>query len=57
VQPEVRPVPDGDHGEIVLWLLRRCIQQRPEPNLYLERGLGNGKYRGHLTRADRDSSA
>jgi hypothetical protein len=50
-------VPDGDHGEIVLWLLRRCIQQRPEPNLYLERGLGIEKYRGHLTRADRDSSA
>ena len=36
---EVKPVPDGDHGEIVMWLLRRCMQQRPELGLYPEQGL------------------
>lgn len=25
---EVKPVPDGDHGEIVMWLLRRCIIEK-----------------------------
>ncbi|MFE0130368.1 Uma2 family endonuclease [Streptomyces sp. NPDC059037] len=36
---EVKPVPDGDHGEIVMWLLRQCMQQRPELGLYPEQGL------------------
>ncbi|CAL9481435.1 hypothetical protein SUDANB106_03075 [Streptomyces sp. enrichment culture] len=49
---EVKPVPDGDHDEIVMWLLRRCIQQRPELNLYLERGLRIEKYRGGRARPD-----
>lgn len=35
----VKPVPDGDHGEIVMWLLRQCLQQRPELGLYPEQGL------------------
>ncbi len=46
----VKPVPDGDHGEIVMWLLERCMAQRPELRLYPEQGLivekyGNGRAR------------
>ncbi|MFI9307916.1 Uma2 family endonuclease [Streptomyces triculaminicus] len=36
---EVKPVPDGNHGEIAMWLLEQCMQQRPDLRLYLERGL------------------
>jgi Uma2 family endonuclease len=36
---EVKPVPDGDHGEIVMWVLERCLAQRPELRLYPEQGL------------------
>jgi Uma2 family endonuclease len=36
---EVKPVPDGDHGEIVMWLLQLCLRQRPELGLYPEQGL------------------
>lgn len=36
---EVKPVPDGDHDEITMWVLRQCMQQRPELALYPERGL------------------
>ncbi|WP_331281423.1 Uma2 family endonuclease [Streptacidiphilus albus] len=36
---EVKPVPDGDHGEIVMWVLERCLVQRPELRLYPEQGL------------------
>lgn len=24
---EVKPVPDGDHGEIIMWLLRQCMMR------------------------------
>ncbi|GAA2387808.1 Uma2 family endonuclease [Streptomyces glaucosporus] len=46
----VKPVPDGDHGEIIRWLLKRCMVQRPESYLYPEQGLivekyGNGRAR------------
>ncbi|HEX5568326.1 MAG TPA: Uma2 family endonuclease [Streptomyces sp.] len=34
-----KPVPDGDRGEIVMWLLERCLAQRPELRLYPEQGL------------------
>lgn len=36
---EVKPVPDGDHGAIVMWLLERCLQQRQDLRLYPEQGL------------------
>ncbi|MER7578906.1 Uma2 family endonuclease [Kitasatospora sp. NPDC097691] len=47
----VKPVPDGDHGRIVQWLLRICIQARPE--LYLhDQGLRIQGYRGGFARPD-----
>ncbi|WP_409234859.1 Uma2 family endonuclease [Streptomyces sp. PA5.6] len=36
---EVRPVRDGNHGEIVMWLTRQCMQQRPELGLYSGQGM------------------
>ena len=36
---QVKPVPDGNHGEIVTWLSERCMQYRPELWLYAEQGL------------------
>lgn len=36
---KVKPVPDGNHREIVMWLLRQCMRQRPELSLYPEQGL------------------
>ncbi|MFI9806552.1 Uma2 family endonuclease [Streptomyces sp. NPDC052301] len=35
----VKAMPDGNHGEIFMWLLRQCMQQRPELNLMPERGV------------------
>jgi Uma2 family endonuclease len=35
----VKPVPDGDHGRIIAWLTRICIQARPELWLYPDQGL------------------
>ncbi len=42
---EVKPVPDGDHGAIFMWLLRQCMQQRPELDLHPEQGLKVEQYR------------
>lgn len=49
---EVKPVPDGDHGEIIMWLLRQCMQQRPESGLYVEQGLKIESYRKGRARPD-----
>ena len=49
---EVKPVPDGDHGEIVMWLLRQCMQQRPELGLYPEQGLLIDGYRAGRAKPD-----
>ncbi|MFE2411531.1 Uma2 family endonuclease [Kitasatospora sp. NPDC059408] len=47
----IKPVPDGDHGRIVQWLVRICIQARPE--LYLhDQGLKLQGYRGGNARPD-----
>ncbi|MFF3002792.1 Uma2 family endonuclease [Kitasatospora sp. NPDC057940] len=47
----VKPVPDGDHGRMIQWLLRICIQARPE--LYLhDQGLKIQGYRGSFARPD-----
>lgn len=49
---EVKPVPDGDHGEIIMWLLRQCMQQRPELGLYPEQGLLIEGYRAGRAKPD-----
>ncbi|MGY1452197.1 Uma2 family endonuclease [Streptomyces sp. SS8] len=49
---EVKPVPDGDHGAIVMWLLKQCMRQRPELALYPEQGIKVEKYRGGRARPD-----
>ncbi|PBC78134.1 Uma2 family endonuclease [Streptomyces sp. TLI_235] len=44
----VKAVPDGDHDEIIRWVMEQCMQQRPDLWLYPERGLRVGTYRkGH----------
>ncbi|MCC3768794.1 Uma2 family endonuclease [Streptomyces sp. UNOC14_S4] len=47
-----KPAPDGDHSEIVAWLLRRCMQVRPELGLYTTRGLKVEAYRRGRARPD-----
>ncbi|MEV0261538.1 Uma2 family endonuclease [Streptomyces sp. NPDC050617] len=49
---EVKPVPDGDHGTIFMWLLRQCMQHRPELDLYPEQGLRVETYRKGRARPD-----
>jgi Uma2 family endonuclease len=48
----VKAVPDGDHGAIVMWLLRRCMQSRPELDLHIEQGLRVESYRSGHARPD-----
>ncbi|MFK0194421.1 Uma2 family endonuclease [Kitasatospora sp. NPDC090308] len=48
----VKPVPDGDHGEIVMWLLERCLAQRPDLRLYPEQGLQVANHRNGLAKPD-----
>ncbi|MFJ7246387.1 Uma2 family endonuclease [Kitasatospora sp. NPDC098652] len=47
----VKPVPDGDHGLITEWLMRICIQSRPELWLY-DQGLKVETCRGGHARPD-----
>ncbi|MET9511009.1 Uma2 family endonuclease [Streptomyces flavidovirens] len=49
---EVKAMPDGNHGEIFMWLLRQCMQHRPDLNLMPERGLKVEKYRKGRARTD-----
>ncbi|WP_327362385.1 Uma2 family endonuclease [Streptomyces sp. NBC_01296] len=49
---EVKPVPDGDHGAIFMWLLRQCMQHRPELDLHPEQGLKVEQYRTGRARSD-----
>jgi Uma2 family endonuclease len=49
---QVKPVPDGNHQTIVMWLLKQCMQQRPELELYPEQGIRVEKYRRGRARAD-----
>ncbi|WP_190131729.1 Uma2 family endonuclease [Streptomyces mashuensis] len=42
---EEKPVPDGDHSAITMWLIRQCMQARPELDLYPTQGLKVGEYR------------
>lgn len=48
----VKPVPDGDHDEIVKWLQKRCLRQRDDLWLYPERGLVIETYRTGRARPD-----
>ncbi|GAA2145273.1 Uma2 family endonuclease [Kitasatospora kazusensis] len=48
----VKAVPDGDHGAIIMWLLRQCMQQRPELDLHIEQGLRVEQYRSGCARPD-----
>ncbi|MFD4699980.1 Uma2 family endonuclease [Streptomyces niveus] len=45
-------VPDGDHGRIIEWLLRVCMQSRPELFLYPDQGLKVQAYRSGRARPD-----
>ncbi|MBV7245285.1 Uma2 family endonuclease [Streptomyces sp. MW-W600-10] len=49
---EVKPVPDGDHGTIFMWLLRQCMQHRPDLDLHPEQGLMVETYRQGRARPD-----
>lgn len=50
---EAKPVADGDHDTIIMWLLRQCMQTRPELDLYVtNRGLKIGGYRNGRARPD-----
>lgn len=49
---KVKPVPDMPHGAIVMWLIRMCMQQRPELALYPEQGLKVKTYREGRAKAD-----
>ncbi|MFJ3927129.1 Uma2 family endonuclease [Streptomyces sp. NPDC090022] len=41
----VKAMPDGDHGRIVQWLLRICLQSRPELFLHPGQGVKVEEYR------------
>jgi Uma2 family endonuclease len=47
-----RVVPDGDHGRIIEWLTRICLQSRPELWLYPDQGLKVQAYRNGRARPD-----
>ena len=47
-----KPGPDGDHGEIVRWITRQCLQLRPDLWLYPERGLIIESYRQGRAKPD-----
>ncbi|MFF7648255.1 Uma2 family endonuclease [Streptomyces sp. NPDC007983] len=49
---EVKPAPDGDHDDIIMWLVEKCMQQRPDLWLYRERGLKTESYRKGRARPD-----
>ncbi|MCC3779090.1 Uma2 family endonuclease [Streptomyces sp. UNOB3_S3] len=49
---KVKPVPDGSHGAIAVWLAKQCMQQRPDLSLYPEQGLKVGTYRKGRARTD-----
>lgn len=49
---QVKPVPDGNRGTIVMWLLRQCMQRRPELSLFPDQGLAIETYRKGRARLD-----
>ncbi|MFD8549964.1 Uma2 family endonuclease [Streptomyces sp. NPDC059649] len=51
-QVRSKPMPDGDHGRIIQWLTRICMQHRPELWLDATQGLRVQPYRGGRARPD-----
>ncbi|MFI6009760.1 Uma2 family endonuclease [Streptomyces sp. NPDC051243] len=49
---QVKPVPDGNHSEIYMWLLEQCMHLRSDLRLHPERGLKTEAYRKGRARAD-----
>ncbi|MFE0675240.1 Uma2 family endonuclease [Streptomyces sp. NPDC058867] len=49
---EVKRVTDGDHNTIVAWLARRCMQTRPDLDLYSGQGLRVDAYREGRAKPD-----
>ncbi|MEV7115737.1 Uma2 family endonuclease [Streptomyces anulatus] len=49
---QVKPVPNGNHAEIVKWLQKLCMQHRPDLWLYPEQGLAVETYRKGRARPD-----
>ncbi|MFI2641409.1 Uma2 family endonuclease [Streptomyces sp. NPDC018610] len=45
-------VPDGDYNTIDMWLMRQCMQARPDLDLYQGQGLKVEKYRKGRARPD-----
>jgi Uma2 family endonuclease len=48
----VKAVPDGDHDEIIRWVMKQCLQQRPGLWMYTEQGLRVEMYRTGRARPD-----
>jgi Uma2 family endonuclease len=48
----VKAVPDGDHDSIMMWLVEKCMQQRPDLWLHPERGLVVESYRNGRAKPD-----
>ncbi|MET8905114.1 MULTISPECIES: Uma2 family endonuclease [unclassified Streptomyces] len=48
----VKPMTDGDHNSIVSWLAKRCMQMRPDLDLYQTQGLRVDAYRQSRARPD-----
>ncbi|MFD9630759.1 Uma2 family endonuclease [Streptomyces violascens] len=51
-KPTAKPLPDGDHVTIFMWLLRQCMRHRPDLDLHPEQGLKFGAYRNGRARPD-----
>ncbi|MFF8938684.1 Uma2 family endonuclease [Streptomyces paradoxus] len=49
---EVKAMPDGNHRSIFMWLLRQCMQHRPDLDLAPERGVKAEAYRKGRARTD-----
>jgi Uma2 family endonuclease len=49
---EEKCVADGDHETIIMWLLRQCMQARPDLDLHTSQGLKVGAYRKGRARPD-----
>ncbi|WP_405881479.1 Uma2 family endonuclease [Streptomyces sp. NBC_01136] len=48
----VKAMPDGNHRSIFMWLLRQCMQQRPDLDLVPESGVKAEAYRKGRARTD-----
>ncbi|MEU9452160.1 Uma2 family endonuclease [Streptomyces sp. NPDC048277] len=48
----VKPMPDGNHREILVWLQEQCMQHRPDLRVYGESGVQTEAYRKGRARSD-----